>query len=241
MKKLLVLTMALLVSGAILAQGEKKATTGKSFLAFHAGPSIPVDEYAAKTFSTDGFFGGGGFANTGYSINLRYDYRFTENFGLGASVFYNNNKLNNRAFVNQLNLIYEESGFPIDATGLKLDHWKWYGITAGPALLYDVSKNVTAGLRIMGGIANANSPKVTYEGENIFGEDWSYAAVFQGGMDVRIGVGGNVFVFANADYTYLKPRFEKVYIDPILEEQYTETGYQKMSVVNLTAGLGIRF
>ena len=242
MKKLLVLTMALLVSGVIMAQGDKEEkVAGKSFLAIHAGPSIPVDDFAAKTIGTDGFFGSGGFAKTGYTINLRYDYRFSENFGVVASAFYNNNTLNSNAFVEKLNFIYEEAGFPVDATGLKLDHWKWYGFTAGPALFYDMSKNLTAGLRIMGGIANANSPKVTYEGYEIYGEDWSTAFVFQGGMDLRIGVGSNVFVFANAEYTYLKPKFEKELIDPVTDEQYIESGSQKMTVVNLTAGIGLRF
>lgn len=242
MKKLLVFTMALLVSGAVMAQGEEKVNVvKKSFLAVHAGPSFPLDEFSAKTLPPDGFFGSGGFAKTGYNLNIRYDYRFAENFGVVGSLFFNQHTINSTAFVKALNDQFEESGEQIDATGLKLNHWKWYGITAGPALLFDAGKNVVAGLRIMGGVATANSPKAVYEGVEVFGEDWSYSGVFQGGVDMRVGLGGNIFFFANADYTYLKPKFDKELTDPFTYETYIETGKQQMSVVNLTAGIGIRF
>lgn len=242
MKKLLVFTMALLVGSVVLAQGEEKVNLGKkSFLAVHAGPSFPLDEFAAKTLPPDGYFGSGGFAKTGYTLNIRYDYRFSENFGVVGSLFFNQHSIDNGAFVKAINDQYAEAGEPIDATGLQLNHWKWYGITAGPALLFDAGKNMVAGLRIMGGIATANSPKATYEGQQVFGEDWSYAGVFQGGADIRIGLGGNIFLFANAEYTYLNPKFEKEVIDFFTDEMFIETGKQQMSVVNLTAGLGFRF
>ena len=242
MKKLLVFTMALLVSGAVMAQGEEKVSiANKSFLAIHAGPSFPLDEFAAKTLPPDGFFGSGGFAKTGYSLNIHYDYRFAQNFGMAASLFFNNHSINNAAFVKAINDQFPEAGEPIDVTGLKLNHWKWYGITAGPALLFDAGKNVVAGLRIMGGVATANSPKASYEGYEVFGEDWSYSGVFQGGVDMRIGLGSNLFFYANAEYTYLKPKFDKELTDPFTEEVFIETGKQQMSVVNLTAGIGFRF
>ncbi len=242
MKKLLVLTIALLVSGAIVAQGEEKMNVTKnSFLAFHAGPAFPLDEFAAKTIPVDGFFGGGGFARTGYSLNIRYDYRFADNFGIAGALFFNNHNIKSDDYARVLNEQYYEVSEQIDPALFKLNHWKWYGISAGPVLLFDAGQNITAGLRVMGGIANANSPRATYENTEVMGEDWSWAGVFQGGADLRIGVGGNVFVFANAEYTWLKPKFEKELTDPFTEEVYTESGRQRMSVINLTAGVGFKF
>jgi len=43
MKKLLFMFIALLMSGAIMAQGSKGKMTTKSFLAFHGGPNFPVN------------------------------------------------------------------------------------------------------------------------------------------------------------------------------------------------------
>lgn len=242
MKKLLVLSLALLLSGALMAQGEEKVNTlKKSFLAFHAGPAFPLDDFAAKTLPADGFFGSGGFAKTGYNLSIRYDYRVTDQFGVVGSLFYNQHSIKSDDFVRAINQEFGDGGDDVDPAQFKLNHWKWYGITAGPALLFDAGKNIIAGLRIMGGVATANSPKASYEGVEVFGEDWSYSGVIQGGADVRIGLSGDLFLFANAEYTWLKPKFEKELTDPFTEEVFIETGRQRMSVVNLTAGIGFRF
>jgi opacity protein-like surface antigen len=239
MKKLLILATTLLVCGAIQAQGSKEKIGGKSFLALHAGPSFPVGDFSNNSFDvTQGFLGSGGFAKTGFNINLNYGYEFVESFGLTASAFYNNNKLDNKAFVDQLNAIY---GGEFDFTGVKMDHWSWYGLTVGPALLHNITPNVGVDLRVMGGIANANSPRLKYQGATIMDEDWSIAGVFQGGANLRINVGQNMFIYTGVDYQYMKPKFNISYEDPDTGEMITENAKQKISVVNVTGGFGIRF
>ena len=53
MKKLLLMMIVLLVSGAILAQGSAKTTATKSVLAFHAGPSFLWGILQAMTLTTN--------------------------------------------------------------------------------------------------------------------------------------------------------------------------------------------
>ena len=242
MKKLLFLLIVLLVSGAIQAQGGKVKTDTRSFLAFHAGPSFPVGDF----YSTDIINHGditlanreAGFAKVGVNANLTYSYKVLENLGLAASVFYNNNNLNQGAIEREFGLT--EAGLNV----LEIDHWKWYGLTVGPMLMHNISPKMTVDLRVMGGIANANSPKIAIQGEEWAKEDWAVAPVFQGGLDLRFGFGNNMFIFTNVDYLYMKPKFniESFDINDAGElVTVTEPIKQKMSVVNLTGGFGIRF
>lgn len=252
MKKMLIMAIALLISGALQAQDNGVQKEKKSFLALHAGPSIPIGKFMDKKLPVDGFFGAGGFAKAGVNINLNYGYKFADNFGIAAAVFYNNNKINNDAFAEKVNAELNsdnnnggESGTIIyDATGIKLDHWNWYGITVGPALMHSFNPNLAIDVRVMGGVANANSPKVVFNDKTIFGEDWSVAPVLQAGANLRIGINNNLFVFTNVDYTYLKPEFKK---EMDLREWMSdvtptiERGKQTLSVVNVTAGIGVNF
>jgi hypothetical protein len=241
MKKLLFLMIVLLISGAMQAQGSTEKTVTKSFLVLHAGPSFPIGDFGKTNLIDNGtnliYNGEAGFAKTGFNVNINYGYQFVKNLGLAASVFYNNNKLNNKAFVDQLNGVVGEE--VIDATGLKLDHWKWYGLTVGPMINHELTKDLTIDLRVMGGVANVNSPKATFEGFEVAKEDWAIAPVFQTGLDMRIGVGKNMFIYTGVDYLYMKPKFTLEYT--IDQEMTTETAKQKMSVLNVTGGFGIRF
>jgi opacity protein-like surface antigen len=232
MKKLLVLLIVLLVSGALMAQGSKKIITPKSFLAFHAGPSIPMGDFHSTNFNnTDA-----GFAKTGYNLNLSYGYQFIEDFGITANLFYNNNKLDNptiqREMETELGL---NSG---DLNGLNLDHWKWYGLSVGPAIMHNLTPDLAADVKVMGGIVNVNTPKITFGTEQLVGEDWSVAPVLQAGIGLRIGVGKNMFVLTSIDYLYMKPKFN---VETNIQELVAKTFKQKISTVNITGGFGIRF
>jgi hypothetical protein len=241
MKKLLFLIVAMLVSFAIMAQGSKETFTAKSFLAFHAGPSFPVGDFGKTNLISNGtneiYNGEAGFANTGYNLNLNYGYQFIKNVGLSASALYNSNKLNHDAIINQLDAIME--GEIVDPDLVKFDHWQWYGLTVGPMINHELVNNFTVDVKVMGGIANVNSPRVKYQNIELVKEDWAVAPLIQTGVDLRIGFGNNMFVLVNADYLYMKPKFTMSY--DIDGEVWTETAKQKMSVINVTGGIGIRF
>lgn len=229
----------LLISGATMAQGSKGKVT-KSFLAFHAGPSFPVGDFGiTKLSASNGVVADrdAGFAKTGYNLDLAYGYKVNGNFGFTASAFFNNNKLNNGAIQREMEKELDVATGELN--GLKLDHWKWYGIAAGPMLSHNITPKVAVDLRVMGGVANANSPKIVFADWVTIKEDWSAAPLFLGALDLRFGLSNNMFIFTNVDYLYMKPEFKvETNIDG---EIMTETFKQKMSVVNLTGGVGIRF
>lgn len=231
MKKLLLMTIVLLVSGTILAQGSAKttATATKSVLAFHAGPSFPVGDFGSNDFDNEQ----AGFAKTGFTIDLNYGYQFHPNAGIAASVFYNKYNMHNVVMD-----IVLEGRLNEEVTLDIMDNWQFYGITAGPMLTFGLAKNIWTDLRLMGGVVNTKSPKISYEGELLEKAHWSIAPALQGGLDLRFGTGKNMFIFTNLDYLYMKPEFTASSSEWFDEGEKFK---QKISVLNLTGGIGIKF
>ncbi len=229
MKKLLIIVLGLLISGTIQAQENKVMSEKRSFIALHGGISLPVGDFASQNINNEY----AAFAKTGFNIGLNYGYMIKKPIGIAAGIFYNSYPASK--------LIYWfDHGFGGESMDLNLDHWKFYGIAAGPMLSVELTPAIQTDLRVMGGIANANAPKVSYQTEVISEGDWSTAAVFNGGLNVRIQASNNFFVFANADYNYLKPKFHYNYTDEF-GQRATENFEQKISSIGITAGVGIKF
>lgn len=215
------MTMVLLISGVVMAQGSKGKMTNKSFLALHGGPSFTTGNFASTNFDNTL----SGFANTGFNINLNYGYHFSKIAGLTGSVFYSRYNLDKDA-ISHL------------ASGINADHWQFYGISAGPMLSHEFSGKVAGDFYLMGGVASANSPKITYENLLAISPDWRWAGMFQVGADLRFNIGGNVFIHTNGGYMYMQPEFKMTSSDGVLS---TERHHQTISVFNLTGGIGFTF
>lgn len=221
MKKLLVIMMALLVSGALIGQGSKGKMTTKSFLALHGGPSFATGHFAGTNFDNTL----SGFAKTGFNIDLNYGYHFNNTVGITGSLFYARHNLDKTAI---------EHVYP----GANADHWQFYGISAGPIFSFELADKVFADMQVMGGLANANSPKITYDNGESINEDWKWTGMYQVGLDLRFNMGGNAFIFTNGAYMYMQPEFN---LANSAGELTTEKHHQTISVINLTAGVGINF
>ena len=229
MKKLLIIVLGLLISGTIQAQENKVMSEKRSFIALHGGVAIPVGDFASQNINNQY----AAFAKTGFNIGLNYGLMITKPIGITAGVFYNSFQASKMKY-------WFDHGLGGESMDLTLDHWKFYGIAAGPMLSFELTPAIQTDLRVMGGIANANAPKVSYLGQVISEGDWSTAAIINGGLDVRILTGKNLFVFANTDYNYLKPQFHYNYTDEF-GQPATENFEQKISTIGITAGVGIKF
>ncbi len=223
--------LALLVSGALLAQDNGKAIkTTKSILAFHAGPSFPLGDFKSTNLDNEQ----AGFAKNGFTIDLNYGYRLSEYTGIAAAVFFNKYKAHNVE-------IEVDMGDELPQTiALEMDNWQFYGISAGPIFTFDLGNNIFTDLRLMGGIANAKTPTIVYDDYLAAKKDWGTAPVIQGGLSLRIGTGNSLFIFGNVDYTYMKPKFQIEYLEGY-EDEGPERIHQKISVLNVSGGIGFRF
>lgn len=224
MKKLLLILMALLVSSGIMAQeGKNGVVSKKSFLAFHAGPAFPAGDFNGTQRTLDNNREGG-FAKTGFTVNMDYEYQFHKNFSAGAGFFYNRFNLNKTALADQ---------WP-NVSG---DHWQIYGIAIGPMANFTVADKTTGGVHIMGGLGKINSPAISYERQLMIKGDWKFAGLFQAGGSLRYKAAANLYVLTNLEYMYMHPEFNFESTDHAISQK----AKQSISLFNWSAGVGFKF
>lgn len=226
MKKLLVLCLALLVSSVLTAQGSRTIMTKKSFLAFHAGPSFPMGDFSSSNPANDE----AGLAKTGFTTGINYGYRINEGLGVEAAIFYNQYATKDVKMVIDM-------GDGTETLNMSADAWKLYGLTLGPSLNFSPGKNMRAGIHVMGGFTSARAPAFYMDNELVTKADWGIGPVIQAGLNLKIDAGKQVFVFIAGDYQYMRPEFNLINI----WTDESDKAYQKISVLQATAGIGFRF
>lgn len=226
MKKLLVLCLALLVSSAMNAQGSRNTLTKRSFLAIHAGPSFPMGDFSSTNPANDE----AGLAKTGFTSGINYGYRIKEGFAVEAAMFYNQYATGDITMTIDL-------GDGTQTLNLSAGAWKLYGLTVGPALEFKAGKNMQTGIHVLGGFTSARAPAFYMDNELITKADWGIGPVIQAGLNLKIDAGKQVFVFLAGDYQYMRPEFNLIEI--FTDE--SDKAYQKISVLQATAGIGFRF
>jgi hypothetical protein len=222
MRNLFITTTFLLLSFSGFAQEEIIKKAEKNHLFFHLGPSFPVGDFASKTLTNTE----AGFAQTGLTLDISYLRSINDNIGIAATAFYNMNGLD-------IKKVEQEYGI----TGVKVDHWQYIGLTAGPVVTIPASDKTKIDFRVLGGIARANSPQINFDGTLMVNEDWATAAVFQAGAGLRTDLSSKLIFFGGLDYKYLRPSFAVV----SGAGDVSEDAKQRMSTLNLSVGLGFRF
>lgn len=229
MKKILIIACVLLVSNTMMAQDSKIIKDSKSFITVNAGPSFPAGAFGSRDINNVD----AGFAKTGISLNLTYGYQFDKNVAVVAGIVFNRNNVDKASSgVKDLN------GQEIV---VNLDHWQFYGISAGPMISVKLNKTIALDLRAMIGAVNANEPQISYQGQKLTKEYWNMAALLQGGLNFRIDAGKNIFFYAGADYMYLKPTFKYDFTGIVASLGSSDYFKQKMTLINTTAGIGYKF
>lgn len=220
MKKLIVLVTALLVGFVVTAQNKKVVRDYKSAFSVNIGPSMPIGDFESTNEDNEN----AGFAKTGVNVNVNYDYKFVENFGLAANFLYGYHKL------------HEELLHQIDPD-LNMDHYQYVAGMIGPMVRASITPKTDFDFRLLGGIGRANSPEFVYQGETIITEDWASSFAWKMDADVRFNVSDNTFFMLNFGYTQMRPEFK-------VKETTTGSEMKQelhISVLNLSAGIGIKF
>ena len=217
--------MLMLLPTWVVAQESGNKTPEKyQYIAAHIGAGFPVGDFGSNSTTNEE----AGFAKTGVNVALQYVYKLGKNLGVGASGFYN-------FFNASKSVTVPDNG---GSVSVSLDHWQFYGLAIGPTVTLDLDDQVSLDLRGMAGVATANAPRVNFQGTALLKEDWSTTPVLQAGANVRVKptTDSRIYVFANLDITYLDPDFTITTYD----NAYTQKVKQRMSVVNLTGGVGFR-
>lgn len=235
MKKLLFIAIALIMINSIgFAQetAEKKTTASpKFFLAFTAGPAVPVGAFASKSVSETS---DAGLANLGYNLNLHTGYQVSDYFGITGNVLYSRFQLNQDAVNRYLN----SSGS--GALNSTADHWQYWGVIAGPMATLPVGNDVFFDFKAMGGYARANMPVIGFQIGGLPSgaqtpEKWSDVFAWQFGTNMRYNFAKNACLYANLDYNHMEPTWKFTF----LNENFALK--QKMGVIDFTVGVGLTF
>jgi len=171
-----------------------------------------------------------GLAKTGFTTGINYGYRIKENFAVEAAVCYNQDATGDVTMTIDL-------GDGTETLNLSAGAWKLYGLTVGPAFAFRSGKNIQTGIHVLGGFTSARAPAFYMNNELVTKADWGIGPVIQAGLNLKIDAGKQVFVFLAGDYQYMRPEFNLIEI----WTNESEKAYQKISVLQATAGIGIRF
>lgn len=216
MKKNILLSFGLLLSSlTILAQYSDEAKKTKHHVYFSAGPSFPVGDFSSTNLDNED----AGMAKTGYNLQLKYMYAPNSGLGVVASTFYAKHSL-------------DKSSFNLDSV-LSLDHWQYYGLMVGPLFVMPITEEAKVDAYVQVGAGNFNTPEVLYGHQTIMEGKWSWAMPLQLGLDFRYAFNGNVSMLVSSEFFYAKPKYDF--------EGVTEKVVQKISTIQLNAGIGIRF
>lgn len=210
MRKILYLAMAMLFCMAAIGQGKAVQKEQKGYLGLTAGVGVPVGAFAS-TNTTDG-----GMANTGFQATIHGGYSIAKRFGIGGNIFYASYGLNNDLF---------------GGTGVKLDHWQYYGLTAGPYVSIVKTPKADLNIKLFMGMTTANSPVISFENQSS-NDVWSTAFVLQPGADFKYQFSPATFLFLNVDYTGMRPTFKDVDLGEYRQDIYA---------LHFGAGIGFRF
>lgn len=212
MKKNWIGWIPVLLAMQLTAQDKSAWQQHRSFVSFHAGLSFPIFCYASADFANKN----AGFAKPGFTLNLNYSYRFNAYAGLAATVFYNSNKTDRD--------VQTDAG-----------RYHYVGLLAGPLLRHKFSYRTDGDIRFMAGVARSISPKMIYQGTTILNEDRSTSFAWTAGLAFRYHFSGKTFLSFKADHTQLKPKYNNRF------PEQAQKGEQHIVVMNLDAGLGLKF
>ncbi len=226
MKKLLLISLALLIGSVLTAQESRNTVNKHSFLALHAGPSFPVGAFSSTNPENEE----AGLAKTGFTTGINYGYRINKFLAVEAAAFYNQYATGDVVMTLDL-------GDGTETLNISADDWKLYGLTVGPAFEFNAGKNMSAGMHVLGGFTSTRAPAFYMENELVTKADWGIGPVIQAGFNLKIDAGKQVFVFIAGDYQYMRPEFNLIEI----WTDESDKAYQKISVLQATAGIGFRF
>lgn len=230
MKKMfLLLAVTTLAFLAVPAQERRAGYEKKAFLTISAGPSFPLSDFNSKSLTNDH----AAFAKTGFNIDLKGGYHITKNYGVAGSLFYSLYSFDEQ----KLKDLLVQEGWPSEVS-FSMDHWKYFGVVVGPTITWDMSAKTFLDFDIMTGVVSANCPKTSASVDGtqaVQKEDWATAVPVRVGTAARFQIGQNWYLTMGLNYIYMEPEFVLTSPDETL------AFHQRITALNLTGGIGIRF
>lgn len=168
------------------------------------GPSVPVGQFGSTNYSSSK---DAGLAKVGYNVNVNGAYQIFKYFGVGSTLFFAN------YYVDQSSVNKFLNGSASSSTTGSTDHWRYYGIAAGPVGIIPIRHNLFIDIKTLIGISHANMPtaKIDLSGStsiNSTSDNWSDAFTVKLGGGIRYNLINSICLVGNIDFDYLKPTWK---------------------------------
>lgn len=202
------------------------------------GLSLPSGDFADDDINREE----SGLAGNGINFSAVFTHYFNQLYGLSVKGFYNNNILKADLLGDFMSSML---GMQVTNNTVK---YGTFGFLAGPSVLLPVDRLSLAG-HFMCGYANLTEPEVTFTVTSATSYAWiKMSKIIKGSFMANIGgglvctVNENWNLFANVDYFGGSFKFEKYTMSYSSgESEKYDRGTQKYGVINISAGIELKF
>jgi len=211
--------------------------SNRAYIGISGGPSFPFGAFENSELAIEE----GGYAQTGYSINLDYAYRFYKNLIVAGQYTRVNNQLDEEALRKSGRLICSTCN-PLPTFGeVNTTAYELNAFFAGIGVIKEQS-NLSFQMQFMIGYANMFSPQVELKGPNDLltvqsneGSNLAYGVA----TGLRIHLTDQLDLSTIGNFILFQADFDQVVEFNGIKE--IKTTAQRYQVFNLSFGLGYRF
>ena len=206
MIKINILSIIILFSINITAQGIFSTVGGKVYFGITAGPSFPVGSFGNDNPQNER----SGYAKTGYMIELNGGIRLLNLFEISIIGFRNSNGTDLSNLIGSLN----NTNPGVNLIG-ESDAWNIYGVLAGLGISYPLPAKFIVDIRVLGGYLNTSSPEITLSGADqgtfvkVEGKTVS-SPVYFGSGSVRFPISNMLYLNIGIQYIASSANFDNV-------------------------------
>jgi len=219
MIRIILLSIVVLFSSNIIAQGIFSTVGGKVYFGISAGPSFPVGSFGDNNPTNER----SGYAKTGYMIELNGGIRLLNLLEISIMGFRNSNSTDLSNLISSLNNTNPGANLSGES-----DAWAIYGALTGLGISYPLPANFIADVRVLGGYLNTSSPEISLAGNDpgtfvkVEGKTVS-SPVYFGSASVRFPISKKLYLNFGFQYIASSAKFKNVQTITSIEGEVTES------------------
>jgi hypothetical protein len=211
------------------------------------GVAVPFGKFEAIDVNDSA----SGYATSGTNLNVLFTYMVSSKLGVSAMISSSVNKLNETGVKNKFNVLADR----IDAvvSDMQLAKWNTIAYMAGGQFIQPLQKAAFS-LQLLAGYSRTEYPEVNviiYKDSTIdavtadqYAGSVSSAFCFNAGAGLKYNISDIMCINANANFFSAYPEFDDIKTVSTVNGITTEEVHryhQRVSLLNVTVGLGFRF
>ena len=193
-----------------------------------------------------------GYATSGTNLNVMFTYMVNKKIGISAMISSSVNKLNETGVKNKFNVLAERIGDAF-VSDIQLAKWNTTAYMAGAQFIHALQK-AAFNFQLLAGYSRTEYPEVNviiYKDSTIdpvtsdqYAESVASALCINVGAGLKYNVSDIMCINVNANYFTAYPEFDDVITTTTVSGVITNEKYsyhQRISLLNVSAGVGFRF